>query len=373
MKKMSSLERTIEALELRTPDKVPFHAYESPEHAIRQMGHKVHEMYLEPELVPQAMINSAKLYQNDIIYMRPGNYVKDKYNLEMRDGSLIWKDKKTGEIAGHVLYDRKDFIPLEKSEPLIKSAEDIDKIEIIPYKEILEKPEIKSLQAYIREFKGKRFIFGFACAQSANALDSYLGTENAMIATVCDEGLCRAIMERKYEALKEQILAMKSLGSDGIYTGDACASCSFYSPETYKKLFFEYQKRSIDFVHSLGMKALLHICGRISLILEDMAETGADVIESLDALSSGGDTELSDAKRRVGKKTCLKGNIDAVHVIEPLSSEKIYEACMKALNDAGPDGYILSTEQITRDTPAEHVMAMIQARDDYSARFIGTK
>jgi hypothetical protein len=36
--------------------------------------------------------------------------------------------------------------------------------------------------------------------------------------------------------------------------------------------------------------------------------------------------------------------------------------------DAGPEGYILSTEQITRDTPAEHVLAMVQARDD----FLGT-
>lgn len=373
MKEMSSLERTIEALELRVPDKVPFHAYESPEHAIRQMGRKVHEMYLEPELVPLAMINSAKLYQNDIIYLRPGNYVNEKYSLVMRDDSLIWKDKKTGEITGHVLYDRKDFIPVKKSEPLMKTARDVDKIEIVPCREILERPETKSYQAYIREFSGKRFIFGSGCGQSANALDIYLGTENAMIATVCDEGLCRAIMERKYEALKEQILAMKSLGVDGIYTGDACASCSFYPPDTYRKLFFEYQKRSIDFVHSLSMKALLHICGKINLILEDMANTGADVIESLDAFSSGGDTKLKDAKKKVGTKTCLKGNIDAVHVIEPLVPEKIYEACMNALHDAGPGGYILSTEQITRDTPAEHVMAMIQARDDYSARFMGTK
>jgi uroporphyrinogen-III decarboxylase len=225
-----------------------------------------------------------------------------------------------------------------------------------------------SLKPYFDEFKGRRFLFGFACDQSANALDVYLGTENAMLATLSDPGLCRAIMERRGEAVREEILALKAMGADGIYTGDACASCSFFSPQTYRELFFEYQKRSIDFVHSLNMRALLHICGKVSPILEWMAETGADVIESLDAPSAGGDIDLREAKRRVGHRVCLKGNIDAVHVIEPLSPDEIYSACVQAMLDAGPEGYILSTEQITRDTPAEHVLAMVQARDD----FLGT-
>lgn len=365
---MSSRTRVLDALALKVPDIIPFHAYESPENAIRLLGRKVHEMYLEPDLIPQAMINSARLYRNDIIYMRVGQFVPENIKLEMIDDMLVWKDRKTGEISGHVLNDRKDFIPAAPPEPLVKSAGDVDKIPVVPYKELLQRPDYQSLKAYIREFKEERFLFGFACGQSANALYTNMGTEAAMIATITDPGLCNAVMERRNEAIRQEILALKELGADGIYTGDACASCSFYSPETYRTMFFEHQKKSIEFVHAAGMKALLHICGRISMILEDMAATGADVIESLDAFSSGGDIELKDAKRRVGGKICLKGNIDAVHVLEPLSPERIYDICIQALNDAGPDGYILSTEQITRDTPAEHVMAMLQARDDYSAQ-----
>ncbi len=365
---MSSRTRVLEAFALKKPDIIPFHAYESPENAIRQLSRKVHEMYLEPELIPYAMINSAKLYKNDIVYMRCGRYVPENIKLEMVDDALTWKDRKTGEISGHVLYDRKDFIPTKPPESLVKSIADIDKIPVVPYKELLQLPEYQSLNAYVREFKGERFLFGFACGQSANALDTYLGTETAMIATITDPGLCNAVMERKNEAIEQEILALKELGADGIYTGDACASCSFYSPETYRTMFFERQKKSIEFVHANGMKALLHICGKIGMILEDMVATGADVIESLDAFSAGGDIELKDAKRRVGSQICLKGNIDAVHVLEPLSPGKIYEICRQTLNDAGPDGYILSTEQITKDTPVENVMAMLQARDDYSAK-----
>lgn len=367
---MNSLERVLKAFDLETPDMVPFHAYESPEHAIRQLGRKVHEMYLEPDIVPEAMIHAAKKYSNDIIYMRYGQYLSEDQEVVRDEEGLVIRDKKTKEAVAHVFDDTKEIIPLQSSEPTIKSVEDVDKIPVVPHSEILEQPGIRSLQRYIDEFKGERFLFGFACGQSANAIDSFLGTENAMIASLTDQDLCRAIMERKYEALCEEIIALNKVGADGVYTGDACASCSFFSPQIYRDLFFEYQKKSIDFVHNLGMKALLHICGRISPILEDMADTGADVVESLDAFSSGGDIELKDAKNRIGDRVCLKGNIDAVHVIAQLSPEEIYNKCTQALHDAGPDGYVLSTEQITRDTPAENVMAMIQARNDYTNNFM---
>ncbi len=365
---LTSLDRVFASLRLEVPDMIPFHAYESPEHAIRLLGHRVHEIYLEPELVPQAMVNAAKKYKNDIIYLRYGPYVNEKHEAIANGEGILIKNRQTGAIVGQVYTDTKELIPVALPEPPVKSFSDIDNIPVMPWREILEMPAIKSLKSYFDEFKGRRFIFGFAAGQSANALDSWLGTENAMIATFSDPGLCRAVMEKKFAILQEEIIAYHKLGVDGIYTGDACASCSFFSPQTYRELFFEYQKKSIDFVHEKGMKALLHICGRVSPILEDMAASGADVIESLDAFSSGGDIELADAKRRVGSQVCLKGNIDAVHVIMQQSPEKIYESCMQSLRDAGPEGYILSTEQITRDTPGENVFAMIQARDDYSAK-----
>ncbi len=362
---MKSKQRVLKALNLEAVDKAPFHAYESPEHAIRLLGRKAHEMYLEPEIVAEAMINAAKKYSNDIIYMRHGVYLPENHEAVKCEDGLCIRERKSGETVGHVLSDTKDFIPVKTGRPQVESVKDIEKIPIVASREILETPQVKSLKRYIEEFKGQKFIFGFACGQSANAIDSWMGTENAMISALTDPGLCRAVMDRKYEALKEEMLALKELGADGVYTGDACASCSFFSPDIYCALFFEYQKKSIDFAHGHGMKALLHICGKISPILENMADTGADVIESLDAISSGGDIDLKDAKKRVGRRVCLKGNIDAIHVLAQLSPREIYNVCSQALNDAGPAGYILSTEQITRDTPPENVMAMIQARDDF--------
>jgi uroporphyrinogen-III decarboxylase len=353
------------AFALEIPDKVPFHAYESPENALRRMGICAHEMYLDKDILPAAMINSAKLYQNDIIYMRPGLEAGVDEKIVREGDGLAFFDKQTGRQTFRVLHDQKTKIPLSKSRPLVETERDVEKMTVTPWRELLQKTGYSSLARYVEEFKGKRFLFGFACNQSANELATQMGLEESMLATMTDTGLCRAILDRRFEQLKEEMQALCHLGCDGVYTGDATASCSLFSPETYRELFFDYHKKSIAYAHGLGMKALLHICGRISPILEDMAATGADVLESIDRHCSGGDMTLRDAKQRVGDRVCLKGNLDAVHEIEPGPPEKIYELCLQAMRDAGPGGYVLSTEQITRDTPPEHVLAMVQARDDF--------
>src|SRR3989339_1709997 len=64
------LRRVLDALALKQSDLIPFHAYESPEHAMVQAGRRVHEMYLDPESFIEAMIHCARLYGNDIVSMR---------------------------------------------------------------------------------------------------------------------------------------------------------------------------------------------------------------------------------------------------------------------------------------------------------------
>jgi uroporphyrinogen decarboxylase len=377
----NSLKRVLDALALKQSDLIPFHAYESPEHVMAQAGRMVHEMYLEPESFIEAMIHCSHLYHNDIVAMRNDPFLLiealthkyecteygdfEDFKFSEKGNELIIIRKSNNNVAGKVLFNTKTVIPAETPVPLVQSPKDIEKIEIVSSKILLARRQYKMLKRYVEEFKGKRFLLAGIGGASANILDMTMGTENAMIATLTDKGLCKAIFDRHFEVLKQRILALTEIGVDGIVTGDACASCSFYSPETYNELFFYAQKRVVDFIHECGLKALLHICGRISPILERMADTGADMIESLDMKSAGGDIDLADAKKRIGDRICLKGNIDAVHIIEPGPSERVYNECIEAMKKAGPNGYILSTEQITRDTPRENVLAMVNARNDY--------
>ncbi len=379
----SSLQRVLDAIALKKPDKVPFHSYASPELVMQEAGHKVHEMYLDPEMFFESMVASHRLYQEDYVGVRLDPYLIAEqltHSYESRDlesldelrftsgvDGLVIHRKRTGEELGRVSFDSKTAIPLKRPPPLVQSAADIEKILIVPWQELVQRPRWSIIARYVKLFGGERFINVGVGATSANLLDMYLGTERALIAALIEPDLCRAIIDRHFEQLKERIQAARAVGVNGVTTGDACASCSFFSPNTYRDLFFPAHKRAIDFIHEQGLLATLHICGRVSPILDWMSQTGADIIEGLDPASAGGDVVLGDAKRRVGKRRCLKGNLDAVHVILPGPAEEVYRVAREAIEAAGPGGFIFSTEQIPRGTPREHVLAMVQARDDAAA------
>ena len=53
-----------------------------------------------------------------------------------------------------------------------------------------------------------------------------------------------------------------------------------------------------------------HNCGRATLLLEDIADTGPDAVETLTSNRSSGDVDLADAKRRIGDRVCLFGGFN---------------------------------------------------------------
>ena len=74
-----------------------------------------------------------------------------------------------------------------------------------------------------------------------------------------------------------------------------------------------------------------------------MAASGIDGIECMDPPPLG-NTELKDAKARVGKKLFLKGNMDSVNVLLQATPESLEEYVRDMLKDGmAGGGYILSS------------------------------
>jgi len=110
----------------------------------------------------------------------------------------------------------------------------------------------------------------------------------------------------------------------------------------------------------------LHTCGFISDRLEWMAESGVDGIECLDPFPLG-DVDLKEAKKRVGSKFFLKGNIDSVNVLLRGSDEKIDQTIIKCLEDGMPGGgYILSTAcSVAPAVPPGRIQRLVELAERY--------
>jgi len=161
----------------------------------------------------------------------------------------------------------------------------------------------------------------------------------------------------RISAIRAQYLVRA--GVHMIEIGDPVASGDLLSPSFYETFAFEYQKRLIDRIHTMGnVYVILHICGDTSKILPRMAETGADVL-SLDHK-----VDLGFARSRLGAQAVLMGNVDPTHTLALGSPEHVRREALECIRKAGPGAYILSSGcALGRDTPSENISALVRAAD----------
>ncbi len=154
--------------------------------------------------------------------------------------------------------------------------------------------------------------------------------------------------------------ALIEAGIDALVIKDSFASSSMISPDHYSEFAFPSEA---EVIAELGAEVpvILHICRNSLPILPQMARTGAAVLE-LD-----GPVDLKAAREAIGPGIVIKGNIDAVAVIEKGGVEDV-EAAVRAAMDVEKAGrrFILSTgDSIPLPAPEENVAALVESGRRY--------
>jgi uroporphyrinogen decarboxylase len=175
------------------------------------------------------------------------------------------------------------------------------------------------------------------------------------------ERALKHLMNLTTEALIAFAKACLEAGAHLVQAGDSLASLDMISPAMYRKWAWPAERRFFETLQPLAERAgaatLLHICGNMTPVLEQMADTGANILE-LDHKVS-----LKAAKARVGSRVCLMGNLDPVEVLWRGTPETVSRAARQAIADAGAGGgFILGSGcEVAMATPQENLAAIIAA------------
>ncbi len=138
--------------------------------------------------------------------------------------------------------------------------------------------------------------------------------------------------------------AQVEAGADFIGVGDAAAS--LIGPDLYREFAWEYEKRYVQELHRMGVPVRLHICGNITALLPMIREVGADILD-LDSMVS-----VSDARRDVGARTLLAGNVNPVAVVRDGNPTLVREKLQACFAQAGGREYAVAAGcEIPRDSP----------------------
>ena len=209
--------------------------------------------------------------------------------------------------------------------------------------------------AALRDFRaqvgGTLPIMGWVEGAMAEAAD-LRGVSTIMIDLSEDPAWVHELLEFCTEQEVSFAQAQVDAGADIIGIGDAVTS--LISPSMYREFALPYQQRIIDAVHARGALARLHICGRTTHLLAEMAQTGADIID-VDSM-----VPFDVAAATVGP-AAICGNINPVTVLMQGTPDDVVAGTLECRDKGGARFIAMAGCEVPDATPVANLRAQSRA------------
>ena len=349
---MTPRERAVAALNGKIPDRVPCVPLVDTSYAAACAKLPVSDCFLHPEAYAAALVATLDRHPDiDGVSINIGlssdvvvEHTRDQGTHRVKTrGGLTWRvpENDIGSVEHCEIKDFRDS-RLATDEYLMPAC-------------------LRTLRAIPQKYR-KKYLINTTVTGPFSQVAFLVGLDPIMVGTIeeADDLLC-AIEQRVPFALK-WVDALAELDPGCIWIGEGFASNSLLGCASYRKFVMPFEKRVVERIHSIGKTALLHICGKLDQSLESTLETGADGAEI------DWQVNLPQAKRRVGARLTLKGNLNTTTLVRSKPDE-VYALTREIIAQGKPDGrFIVSSGCcLGRDTPPENVDAMVRACEDAGA------
>lgn len=236
---------------------------------------------------------------------------------------------------------------------VVKSMEDVISLKNPDvYKAERTLDRIKAAELLSKKTQGNIPIIGWIEGPLAEACD-LTGIENMMMQLMMDPDFANRLMDKCLVTAKDFAKAQIENGCDIIGMGDAV--CSQIDADTYDFYVRDRHRELIEYIHSLGGKIKLHICGDTTHLLPSYKDFNLDILD-LDW-----QVDINSAREILGEKVIFAGNINPVQ-IQDKSRDEVFEMCRTLVEKHKNERFILSAGcEITPLTPAENLKAMSEA------------
>jgi len=172
----------------------------------------------------------------------------------------------------------------------------------------------------------------------------------------CETGIRN--LERIHAAVGDSIQAVFVCGTDfGTQTSAFC------SVDTFRSLYFPYNKRVNDWIHAhTGWKTFKHSCGAVSKFVPSFIEAGFDILNPVQCSAAGMDPQ--QLKEKFGDQIVFwGGGVDTQKVLPFGSPEEVREQVLRRCEVFAPGGgFVFNTiHNVQAGTPVENILAMLDA------------
>lgn len=128
------------------------------------------------------------------------------------------------------------------------------------------------------------------------------------------------------------------------------------SPRDLRRYVFPCYRRLVDHAHEHGKPVLLHSCGNLREVMDDLIDCGLDAKHSFEDVIQ----PVAEFKRRYGDRLAVLGGID-VDRLGRDSEEEVRRYTRKVIEDCAPGGgwALGSGNSVANYIPVENFLAML--------------
>jgi uroporphyrinogen decarboxylase len=338
---MNAKERMITAFERKKPDRLPVTTHHIIPYFLKTYlgGIDNKQFFHDFHLDPIVWISDGSYREKDVENWRitwesvlDQQYTTWRYTISTPKGNLtaiLQSNQYTTWCTEHLLKNKNDISILANYMPSAYS--DVQNINTI----CAQNPE-----SIIRGSGHCGDIFGQpGCWQHAACL---YGIENLIMESYDDPIWVKELLQLLQERKLTYINSLKGAKYDIIELGGGDASTTVISPAIFNEFVAPYDEKLITSAHQNQQKIVYHTCGGMMPILEDIAAMGVDAMETFTPIDMGGDTNLAEAKRRIGGKVCIIGGFDQFHFFTGCTEQDTRREVRRCFDEAGGGGWIYS-------------------------------
>ena len=178
------------------------------------------------------------------------------------------------------------------------------------------------------------------CWQDAVEL---FGIQELIMETLDDPLWVREFLEMLRDRKRAVVASMEGAAYDLIELGGGSASSTVISPGIFEEFVAPHDVVLIEEAHRVRQRVVYHTCGGMMPLLELIADMGPDAMETFTPPDLGGDTNLKEAKERIGDRVCMIGGFDQHSFFRGCAPEETRGAVRRCFEEAGGEGgYILA-------------------------------
>lgn len=188
----------------------------------------------------------------------------------------------------------------------------------------------------------------------ADAMAWLSGYEDVMILSLTRPDLIREYMRIIHEWNMKQIsIYLDVTDAELIMRRAWYETTEFWTPQAYREIIAPYLKKEVELVHQAGRLFGLIITSAFLPIIDDILDTGIDVLIGLDP-EEGKGTHLPTIKAKFAvRKRALWGGVSGAITVEQGTQKETEAAVRRAITELGDGGgFVLSpVDNVRVDTP----------------------